>query len=149
MGRPMTGVSVSPLKSPNVSTDNINDIDQGIAGGSLLDGVAVKHQDFDVKGLKICKQTSGRVYQLHGQTGHDNVGKSLQGRTGPEAPTGRHLKSLPHKPLSLPSSKYHTSHLPHTKTRAGHDKRTRRGPQIISKKSYFTYPLVTFRTRSG
>ncbi len=116
--------------SPNVSNDNINDIDQGIAGGSLRDGVAVKHQYFDVKGLKICKQTSGRVYQLHGQTGHDNVGKSLQGRTGPKAPTGRHLKSLPHSPchtvpaaLSQPhkplpshtSSKYHTSHLPSQK----------------------------------
>ena len=136
--------------SPSVSTDNINDIDQGIAGGSLRAGVAVKHQDFDVKGLKICKQTSGRVYQLHGQTGHDNVGKSPQGRTGPEAPTGRHLKSLPHKPLpSHTISQHRTSHLSSQKTRAEHDKRTRRGPQIISKKSYFTYPLVTFRTRSG
>lgn len=36
-----------------------------------------------------------------------------------------------------------------TKNRAEHDKRTRRGSQIISKKFYFTYPLVTFRTRSG
>lgn len=141
--------------SPSVSTDNINDIDQGIAGGSLRAGVAVKHQDFDVKGLKICKQTSGRVYQLHGQTGHDSVGKSLQGRTGPESPTGRHLKSLPHSPCHT-SLCHHTqapnitqASLPHTKTRAEHDRRTRRGPQIISKKSYFTYPLVTFRTRSG
>ena len=135
--------------SPSVSTDNINDIEQDIAGGSLQASVAVKHQDFDVKGLKICKQTSGRVYQLHGQTGHDNVGKSLQWRTGPEAPTGRHLKSLPHSP-SHTNLCHHTQATSHTqKNRTEHDKRTRRGPQIISKKSYFTYPLVTFRTRSG
>lgn len=48
-----------------------------------------------------------------------------------------------HKPL--PSHKLPSI----TKNRAEHDKRTRRGAQIISKKSYFTYPLVTFRTRSG
>lgn len=110
-------------KLSNVSTDNINDIDQGIAGGSLRDGVAVR--GFTREGAHAV----GRV--------------APQGRTGPEAPNGRHLKSLPHKPL--PSHKLPSI----TKTRAEHDKRTRRGAQIISKKSYFTYPLVTFRTRSG